>query len=175
MQITFQNKTYHLTDSQLRTKDLQELLEFWQTRESSISLYNSSELCIICLQKSPQKAYKYCRNDYDRGRFLFARQYLIDHISLPPSIEELARIAGLNSFKLKNGFKELFGEPIYKYLNTFRMEKAKWLILGGEKNMTQIAFELGFSSLQHFSAAFKKAHGCSPKKIKTAVEHPKNL
>jgi AraC-type DNA-binding domain-containing proteins len=97
----------------------------------------------------------------------FAHQYLLEHLAMPPSINELARIAGINSFKLRNGFKELFGDTIFGYLNSFRLEKAYHMILWSEKNMTQIAFELGFSSLQHFSTAFKKAYGCSPKKIKT--------
>jgi AraC-like DNA-binding protein len=171
MDITLQNHTYPLTKSCLDVDSLKQLLDDFCREETEIRHFESDELCIICLRKPASVPLKYCRNDYDRGRLLFARQYLLDHITRPPSIEDLARIAGINSFKLKNGFKELFQETVYGYLNKYRLEKAKQLILCEEKNMTQISFELGFSSLQHFSTAFKKAYGCSPKKIKTVVQH----
>ena len=171
MKITIHNQVFELQESSLEAEDLQQLLAIRLQQMPAVSLFESAGLCIICLQKPAVVTGKYCHNDYDKGRLLFARQYLLEHVSMPPSIEELSRIAGINSFKLKNGFKELFGQPIYKYLNKYRMEKARHLILNGERNMTQIAFELGFSSPQHFSAAFKKAWGCSPKKIKTVAEH----
>lgn len=172
MLVTIQNRQYTLTESTLQPELIQQILQRWQQKNAHVSIFDTAELTIIYLQKPTYTTHKHCLNDYDRGRFLFARQYLLDHVTLPPSIEELARIVGINSFKLKNGFKELFGETIYGYLSRFRMEMAKTLILEGERSMTQIAFELGFSSLQHFSAAFKRAYGCSPKKIKTAVQHP---
>lgn len=175
MKITLQDQTYDLQDSLLDFDGIRQLLEPWMQNKITVSLYESDELCIVCLRKPALFAGKYCHNDYDRGRLLFARRYLLEHAAVPPSIEELSRIAGINSFKLKNGFKELFGETVYGYLNKYRLEKAKHLIILGDKNMTQIAFELGFSSPQHFSAAFKKAWGCSPKKIKTAVEHQGKL
>jgi len=168
MEITLNGTTIELTESTLNEASVNQLLNFWIKNEAQLYFAETDELCIICLQNSqPTEKGKYCLNDYDRGRLLFARQYLLSHVMIPPSIEELAQIAGINQFKLKNGFRELFGTTIYGYLNRFRIESAAHLIAQGEKNMTQIAFELGFSSLQHFSAAFKKARGCSPKKIKT--------
>lgn len=166
MKIIINNQSYLLHDSKLDAASVQQILDFWMKNEAGLSIAESDGFCVICLQKPSVVKTKYCHNDYDRGRLLFARQYLLEHLTMPPSIDELARIAGINSFKLKNGFKELFGDTIFGYLNAFRLEKAFHMVLSGEKNMTQIAFELGFSSLQHFSTAFKKAYGCSPKKIK---------
>jgi len=167
MQITLNGESLSLHDSKLDPESIQKIMSFWAKNEAKLSLFESSDLCILCLQKSSIAKTPYCHNDYDKGRLLFAHQYLLEHLAMPPSINELARIAGINSFKLRNGFKELFGDTIFGYLNSFRLEKAYHMILWSEKNMTQIAFELGFSSLQHFSTAFKKAYGCSPKKIKT--------
>ncbi|GAT62923.1 AraC-type DNA-binding protein [Paludibacter jiangxiensis] len=167
MTITINNQTYSLNDSKLDTESIEQLLTFWTKKQAALSIFESEELCVFCLQKPQISKTRFCHNDYDKGRLLFARQYLLDHLTMPPTIDELAKIAGINSFKLKNGFKELFGDTIYSYLNSFRLEKAVNMIALGEKNMTQIAFELGFSSLQHFSTAFKKAYGCSPKKIKS--------
>lgn len=167
MEIIIDNQVYSLHDSKLDAEAIRQLFNFWTKHEATLSVYESDELSIFFLQKPSKIKNKFCHNDYDRGRLLFARQYLLDHLTMPPTIDELSRIAGINTFKLKNGFKELFGETIYGYLNSFRLEKASQMIAQGEKNMTQIAFELGFSSLQHFSTAFKKAYGCSPKKIKS--------
>ena len=51
----------------------------------------------------------------------------------PPSLKELAKLIGLNTYKLKTGFKELFGIPVFKYLQGKRLEKAFELI--ENKNM----------------------------------------
>ena len=106
------------------------------------------------------------RTEYDQERLLFARDYLIQHLHLPPSLPELARIAGLNEFKLKNGFKELFGQPVFAYLAEYRLQEAQAQLLEGRKTASELAFELGYSSLQHFSTAFKKKFGVSPRELR---------
>ena len=110
------------------------------------SLYNASH-------RKPA----YIKKEYDRERILFARYYLVKHITLPPSLAELSVIAGINEFKLKNGFKEMFGLTVFGYLSEIRLELAMIQLRENEKSVTQIAFDLGYSSLQHFSFAFKKS------------------
>jgi AraC family transcriptional activator of pyochelin receptor len=104
-----------------------------------------------------------CKTDYDKERILFARNYLIQNADMPPSLSELAMISGINEFKLKAGFKELFNNTVFGYLSDYRLEEAKNELTVGQKTATEIAFELGYSSLQHFSTAFKKKFGVSPK------------
>ncbi len=105
------------------------------------------------------------KSDYDRERLIFAKDYLLKSMAMPPSLPELARIAGINEFKLKRGFKALFGETVFGYLAKARLELAKKALEKGNQTATEIAFELGFSSLQHFSAAFKKHFGISPSRF----------
>jgi AraC-like DNA-binding protein len=119
----------------------------------------------ISFSESTQKR-KYIRNDYDMERILFARDYLLQRIAMPPSIPELARISGINEFKLKMGFRELFNNSVYGYLSDTRLEMAK-KEMQGTKTLTEIAFELGYSSNQHFSIAFKKKFGVAPNKLRT--------
>jgi AraC family transcriptional activator of pyochelin receptor len=104
----------------------------------------------------------YVKNEYDRERIVFARDYLLTHLDAPPNLNQLAAIAGLNEFKLKRGFKELFNDTVFGYLAEVRLEMARRALLQKQKTVTQIAFELGYASLQHFSAAFKKKFGVSP-------------
>lgn len=106
---------------------------------------------------------KYCKTEYDKERILFARDYLVQHTDLPPSLSELARRSGINEYKLKKGFKEVFGNTVFGYLADYRLQEAKTALAEGKKSATEIAFDLGYSSLQHFSNAFKKKFGVSPK------------
>jgi AraC-like DNA-binding protein len=116
--------------------------------------------------KALQPQAVYAKTDYDKERIVFARDYLLGHMEAPPSLTELSRIAGINEFKLKRGFKEIFGQTVFAYLNDTRMELAKNDLLQKNKSITEIAFELGYSSVQHFSAAFRKKYGMPPSAVK---------
>lgn len=107
----------------------------------------------------------FIRKEYDRERILFARDYLMRHMENPPSLPGLSRLAGINEFKLKNGFKELFGQPVFAWLAEYRLETARGELMKGDRTVTEIAFELGFSSPQHFSSAFKNKYGVSPREM----------
>ncbi|GAB3835486.1 helix-turn-helix transcriptional regulator [Hymenobacter jeollabukensis] len=130
---------------------------------------HAKALEILVLQAeafAQQRPQRHVRTEYDQERLLFARDYLIQHLHLPPSLPELARIAGLNEFKLKNGFKELFGQPVFAYLAEYRLLEARAQLIEGGKTASELAFELGYSSLQHLSAAFKKRFGVSPRELR---------
>ncbi|HEX8330836.1 MAG TPA: AraC family transcriptional regulator [Hymenobacter sp.] len=125
---------------------------------------------IVVLQaeafEQDQAPRRHARTEYDQERLLFARDYLIQHLALPPSLPELARLAGLNEFKLKKGFKEMFGQTVFGYLSDYRLADAKAQLQDRQKTASELAFELGYSSVQHFSAAFKKKFGVSPTGLK---------
>lgn len=102
----------------------------------------------------------------DKEKLYYARDLLLQHMQDPPSLPELSRMAELNEFKLKNGFRLLFENTVFGYLNDHRMEYARKMILQQRYSLTEIADQLGFSSIQHFSLAFKKKFGISPSKIR---------
>lgn len=128
---------------------------------------------VIDLLRLQQKSYLrtittqpvHLKTEYDKERIVFARDYLITHMDAPPSLTRLAGIAGMNEFKLKRGFKEMFNHTVFGYLADLRLEMARTALQKKQKNITQIAFELGYASLQHFSASFKKKFGVSPAKF----------
>lgn len=107
---------------------------------------------------------KILKTEYDKERILFAREYLLEHMDHPPSLTELSRRAGVNTFKLKNGFKEMFGNTVFGYLADKRLELSVAEIAKKEKSISEIAMSVGYSSVQHFSKAFKKKYGVTPKK-----------
>jgi AraC-like DNA-binding protein len=104
----------------------------------------------------------HAKTDYDKERLVYARDYLIQHMEMPPNLSQLARTTGINEYKLKRGFKELFGNTVFGYLSEIRLELAKSDLQERKKSVTEIAFSLGYSSVPHFSTAFKKKFGVSP-------------
>lgn len=102
----------------------------------------------------------------DREKIYYARDLLLVQLQEPPSLQELSRLAGLNEFKLKNGFRQVFDNTVYGYLNDHRMEHARKEVQNGQKTLGEIAYHLGYSSPQHFSNAFRKKFGISPLKMR---------
>lgn len=102
----------------------------------------------------------------DREKIHYAKDILLKSMQNPPSLPELSRLAGLNEFKLKNGFRQVFDNTVFGYLNDHRMDYARTMIAQQQHSLTEIAEQLGFSSIQHFSIAFKKKFGVSPSRTK---------
>jgi len=72
------------------------------------------------------------------------------------TLKELTQLTGLNDYKLKTGFQQLYQSSPADYLRDVRMEKA-WHLLTGKKNsVSQVAEEVGYTNLSAFSKAFKK-------------------
>lgn len=105
------------------------------------------------------------KSTYDIECIYYARDYLLQNISTPPSLTQLAKICGLNEFKLKKAFKEIFGQTVFGFLSGKRLELGRMELLDKRKTVSEIAYELGYSSPQHFSMAFKKKFGVSPNSI----------
>lgn len=88
------------------------------------------------------------------------------------SIESISRNIGINSFKLKSGFKDLFGISVIAYLRDKRLEKAKSLLIHTSKPITEIAEISGYKNPQHFTYAFKKKHLQLPKDFRQTSSEP---
>ncbi len=102
----------------------------------------------------------------DLPKVYLARDILITDIQNPPSLSSLARLSGLNEFKLKSGFRKVFANSVFGYLSDHRLELGKTQVLKKSKSLTEIAYETGYASLAHFSNAFKKKYGISPLKLR---------
>lgn len=105
------------------------------------------------------------KGSYDAECIYYAKEYLLKNIATPPSLTQLSKICGLNEFKLKKGFKEIFGQTVFGLLSDRRLELGRMELLEKQKPISEIAFELGYSSPQHFSSAFKKKFGVSPNAV----------
>ncbi|WP_299218217.1 AraC family transcriptional regulator [uncultured Aquimarina sp.] len=105
---------------------------------------------------------------------LYQVQHMVSSdLSIQYSIHQLSRQIGLNDFVLKKEFKVLFGKTIFEYATELRMEKAKQLLLHSKKPIYEISELVGYKNSTHFTAAFKKIEGITPKKYRNTSENEK--
>ncbi len=105
---------------------------------------------------------KFLANADDREKIIKAREVLLQHIGEPITIKALSRKVAINECYLKKGFKEIFGSTIFDFYQTQRMEHAKYLLYDKGLSVTEVSLLLGYSSISHFSTAFKKHTGIKP-------------
>jgi transcriptional regulator GlxA family with amidase domain len=103
----------------------------------------------------------------ERDKLFEAKEILSQNLESPPSLSELSRQIGLNTFKLKKNFKELFGVPVFKYLQNERMNKAHQLLRKADLSVQEVAWEVGYDSLSSFSNTFSKKFGYRPSEVKS--------
>ena len=119
---------------------------------------------VECLIEEKEEGFacKFLENENGRDSIYKAREILLDNIGNPITIKELSRKVAMNECYLKKGFKEMFGTTIFDFYQQQRMEHAKYLLYEKSLSVTDVSDLLGYSSISHFSAAFKKHTGLKP-------------
>ena len=93
-----------------------------------------------------------------------AKEIILKNMSEPPSLQELSEEIGLSLNKLKEGFKQLYGDTVFGYLLNHKMEEARRMLASKNYNVNEVGLRIGYSTSSHFIAAFKKKYGTTPKK-----------
>ncbi len=93
-----------------------------------------------------------------------AKEIILERMAEPPSLAELSKEIDLSLKKLKEGFKQLYGDTVYGFLLDHKMEVARKMLEGGKHNVNEVGLKVGYSTSSHFIAAFKKKFGTTPKK-----------
>ena len=93
-----------------------------------------------------------------------AKDIMVSRMAEPPSLQELADEIGLNIKKLKEGFKQIYGDSVFSFLLDYKLEVARKLLASGENNVNEVGLKVGYSTSSHFISAFKKKYGTTPKK-----------
>ncbi len=98
-----------------------------------------------------------------------AKNIIISRMAEPPTLQELADEIGLNLKKLKEGFKQIYGDSVFSFLLDYKMEVARKLLEVGTYNVSEVGLKVGYSTSSHFIAAFKKKYGTTPKKYVQSI------
>lgn len=113
-----------------------------------------------------------CKEEYVR-RIHKVQDYIESNLEKGLSIEELSDAAGFSKYHFCRIFQGMLHEPLAHYVTRIRMERALFLLAHRiDKNMTDIAYELGLSDSAVFSRAFKNYYGVSPREYRK--EYSKN-
>lgn len=89
-------------------------------------------------------------------------QYVENNYSLEISLTDAAKQAGFSVYHFTRFFKQNTGITFIRYLNTFRITKAEWLLLNNDLSITEIAYKCGFNSVKTFNRVFKELKSFSP-------------
>ncbi|KQC30490.1 AraC family transcriptional regulator [Flagellimonas eckloniae] len=97
-------------------------------------------------------------------RIKMAKEIMISRMVEPPTLDELSKEIGLSLKKLKEGFKQIYGDSVYGFLLDYKMEFARKMLETGAHNVNEVGLRVGYSTASHFIASFKKKYGTTPKK-----------
>jgi YesN/AraC family two-component response regulator len=87
-------------------------------------------------------------------------------------IHELCKEIGMSRAQLYRKFKSLTNKTVNEYLINFRLFKAKEMLLTSGLNVSEVAYEVGFKNLSHFSRAFREVFGQNPSDLKKNEARP---
>ena len=90
------------------------------------------------------------------------------------SVDELANCMAMGRTSFYARMKELLGQTPIDFIRETRMKRAMQLLDTGEFNVTEVAFQCGFSDPKFFSKSFKKLTGYSPKEYKNRQQNVEN-
>jgi AraC family transcriptional regulator len=97
-------------------------------------------------------------------------EHLHSHLDDKITIDLMASVAHLSPSHFARVFKKETGKAPMEYVQNLRLERAKKLLLAGDKTMTEIALDCGFGSPSYLAACFQKEYKMSPKEYRKNVQ-----
>ena len=125
------------------------------------------ELIALYFNKSDDADIEQCPFLVDEDnvrRIRKAKEIIISRMAEPPTLNELSDEIGLSLKKLKEGFKQIYGDSVFSFLFDYKMEYARKMLETGQHNVNEVGLKVGYSTASHFISAFKKKYGTTPKK-----------
>jgi AraC-like DNA-binding protein len=121
----------------------------------------------LFMEQQAQLAPRACRpTSRDRDVLHAVREFLDRHYAHPPGLLALARQFGTNDFKLKKGFRELFGTTVFGYVAERRLQVARQLLTLTAQPVQEVAEAVGFSNPANFATAYRRKFGHAPSLVR---------
>lgn len=100
------------------------------------------------------------------------RAYILQHLDESNlSGDRIGKHFSISRVHLHRKLKALTNQPITDFVRSIRLQKALEFVQEGKLNVSEIAYQTGFSSISHFSRSFKKAYGKSPSKMQQHINN----
>jgi len=132
------------------------------------------ELLSLHFQKEDKTNADFCPFLVDEQNVLKirkAKDIIISRMTEPPSLQELSNEIGLSLKKLKEGFKQIYGDTVYGFLLDYKMEHARRLLESNKHNVNEVGSRIGYSTSSHFIAALKKTLCTPPQNSVSCLQH----
>jgi AraC-like DNA-binding protein len=157
------NLTCSLLDQLRENSDLPPLLSSLQQSQTAIQLLRRALECItVPFTVCQVPACRFLAFESERDKIKEACRIIEKELDQSYTIRELSRKVAINECYLKKGFKALTGSTVHEYRENLRIARAKELLQQQGQTVTDVALTLGFSSISHFSTAFKRVTGLKP-------------
>ncbi|MEX2579833.1 MAG: AraC family transcriptional regulator [Verrucomicrobiales bacterium] len=139
-------------------------LPFWY--ESQIR----EMIALVCFRPAPGTGEFFCSRQkrLAMDRVGKVKAILKSRLDEAIDLQRLAGEVGCSPFYLSRTFSATTGMTISQFIRKLRVEAAAELLLSGKFNVSEVALEVGYQSLSHFSKAFQQVKGCLPSKYDAA-------
>ena len=97
-----------------------------------------------------------------------AAAYLADNRERHVTVQELSRQLGISPTQLKAIFRGVYGQPVFTYMRTQRMQEAAQLLIHTDRPIGEIAEMSGYTNASKFAAAFQDVMGETPREFRQA-------
>ena len=91
-----------------------------------------------------------------------ASRYMLEHMDMKITISEISERMHVSQTQLKNSFRNYYGESVYEYIRSRKMQQAAVQLEEGKLSVMEIAGMYGYENCSKFAAAFRKEYGLSP-------------
>jgi transcriptional regulator GlxA family with amidase domain len=133
-----------------------------EVEESALAILGA----LVCAAYRPRRAARQASRQATirrRRELVIAIQLtLASHPGAEQSLAGLARSVGCSPFHLTRVFREEVGIPVHRYLLRLRLAAAVERLANGERNLSALACDLGFSSHSHLTNVFRRTFGATP-------------
>jgi AraC-like DNA-binding protein len=123
------------------------------------------ELFVLQLEQAREARGRRHKDEWsaaDRERLRAVKDYIESKYLEEFSLTDLTYRFGLNEFKLKKGYKQLFDTTVFGHVHRLRMQKAQEMLKQKTANVSEAAFFIGYNNVSSFCTEFKKRFGYSP-------------
>lgn len=153
--------------------------DFWTFRVAAMPRYPSlgdGAVVFVCGQPSFDDWTLLRPGDFaadpEINRMLPAVKFMVHEFHRGPTLNEIARTAGLSPFHFHRRFTELMGLTPKHLLLECQITQAKRELLARKKELREIAADCGFAHQSHFTSRFKQAAGLTPTRWRRAMSDP---
>ena len=95
------------------------------------------------------------------------RRYIEEHLGSPITMQSLSRVSNMSPQHLNRLYKAAYGENPLDYLWRLRVRRGSYLLCHTGMRISQIAFQTGFKTPNHFSRLIKQRYGVSPRQLRS--------